>query len=116
MTVEQFRSSLQGRRRGISVWRQIADTLKVEIQDRCYADSGPLQIHWSKVSKKNEVSFFDLPHGQYSFIIQSFENLKIIDQKQFKFELIEPANNDIFTNIFYYLGYVYEIIITISPW
>ena len=40
MTVEQFRSSLQGRRRGISVWRQIADTLKVEIQDRCYADSG----------------------------------------------------------------------------
>ncbi|NBT57084.1 MAG: GntR family transcriptional regulator, partial [Betaproteobacteria bacterium] len=40
MTVEQFRPSLQGRRRGVSVWRQIATTLKTEIQDRCYADSG----------------------------------------------------------------------------
>ena len=40
MTVEQFRPSLQGRRRGVSIWRQIADTLKTEIQDRCYADSG----------------------------------------------------------------------------
>lgn len=61
--------------------------------------------HWSRVSQKNEVSFFDLPHGQYSFIIQSYENLKISDQKQFKFELIEPANNDIFTNIFYLIFY-----------
>lgn len=42
MTMEQFRSSLPGRRRGVSVWRQIADALKTEIQDRRYTDSGRL--------------------------------------------------------------------------
>ncbi|MBU0587211.1 MAG: phosphonate metabolism transcriptional regulator PhnF [Gammaproteobacteria bacterium] len=42
MTFERLTSSAPGRRSGVSVWRQIADTLTTEIHDRAYADTGRL--------------------------------------------------------------------------
>lgn len=42
MTFSQPISSNPGRRSGVSVWRQIADTLTTEIRDRAYADTGRL--------------------------------------------------------------------------
>ena len=42
MTFAQVISSPPGRRSGVSVWRQIADTLTKEIRDRAYADTGRL--------------------------------------------------------------------------
>ncbi len=38
----QLLSNTPGRRSGVTVWRQIADTLTAEIHDRAYADSGRL--------------------------------------------------------------------------
>lgn len=42
MTFSQLITSSAGRRSGVSVWRQIADTLTTEIRDRAYADTGRL--------------------------------------------------------------------------
>lgn len=42
MTFGQITSSAPGRRSGVTVWRQIADTLSTEIRDRAYADTGRL--------------------------------------------------------------------------
>lgn len=42
MPFAQLTSSTPGRRPGIAVWRQIADTLTNEIRDRAYADTGRL--------------------------------------------------------------------------
>ena len=42
MTFGQLITSTPGRRSGVTVWRQIADTLTTEIRDRAYADSGRL--------------------------------------------------------------------------
>lgn len=42
MTIRQLISSAPGWRSGVSVWRQIADTLTTEIRDRAYADTGRL--------------------------------------------------------------------------
>lgn len=42
MTFSQPINSAPGRRSGVSVWRQIADTLSTEIRDRAYADTGRL--------------------------------------------------------------------------
>jgi GntR family phosphonate transport system transcriptional regulator len=42
MTFAQVISHPAGRRSGVSVWRQIADTLTKEIRDRAYADTGRL--------------------------------------------------------------------------
>lgn len=42
MTFQQLMSSAPGRRSGVTVWRQIADTLATEIRDRAYADTGRL--------------------------------------------------------------------------
>ena len=42
MTVVQLNPSSPGRRSGVAVWRQIADTLTTEIRDRAYADTGRL--------------------------------------------------------------------------
>jgi GntR family phosphonate transport system transcriptional regulator len=42
MTFGSIASSAPGRRSGVSVWRQIADTLSTEIRDRAYADTGRL--------------------------------------------------------------------------
>ncbi len=42
MPFAQLTSTAPGRRSGVSVWRQIADTLTNEIRDRAYADSGRL--------------------------------------------------------------------------
>ena len=42
MTAEQLTFSAPGRRSGVAVWRQIADTLRTEICDRSYADTGRL--------------------------------------------------------------------------
>lgn len=42
MTLEQFIDRTPGRRSGVAVWRQIADTLTSEIRDRAYADTGRL--------------------------------------------------------------------------
>ena len=42
MTFGQLITSSPGRRSGVSVWRQIADTLTTEIRDRAYADTGRL--------------------------------------------------------------------------
>lgn len=42
MTFAQANFNLAGRRSGVAVWRQIADTLTTEIRDRAYASSGRL--------------------------------------------------------------------------
>src|ERR1035437_9615989 len=42
MTFGQLITNSPGRRSGVSVWRQIADTLTTEIRDRAYADTGRL--------------------------------------------------------------------------
>lgn len=42
MTFERLVSSTPGRRSGVAVWRQIADTLTSEIRDRAYAETGRL--------------------------------------------------------------------------
>ena len=42
MTFGQLISSSPGRRSGVAVWRQIADTLTTEIRDRAYAATGRL--------------------------------------------------------------------------
>lgn len=42
MTFGQRITSSPARRSGVSVWRQIADTLTTEIRDRAYADTGRL--------------------------------------------------------------------------
>ena len=42
MTSESTHSSAPGRRSGVSVWKQIADTLGTEIRDRAYLASGRL--------------------------------------------------------------------------
>lgn len=42
MTFAQLVSSAPGRRSGVTVWRQIANTLSTEIRDRAYADTGRL--------------------------------------------------------------------------
>jgi GntR family phosphonate transport system transcriptional regulator len=42
MTNEAFISSAPGRRSGVTVWRQIADTLATEIRDRAYLATGRL--------------------------------------------------------------------------
>jgi GntR family phosphonate transport system transcriptional regulator len=42
MPFAQLTSTAPGRRPGVAVWRQIADTLTNEIRDRAYADTGRL--------------------------------------------------------------------------
>ena len=42
MSFDVFSSSSPGRRSGVSVWRQIADTLTTEIRNRAYSDTGRL--------------------------------------------------------------------------
>jgi len=42
MTIGQLISSARGRGSGLTVWRQIADTLTTEIRDRAYTDTGRL--------------------------------------------------------------------------
>jgi GntR family phosphonate transport system transcriptional regulator len=42
MPFAQLSSSAPGRRSGVTVWRQIADTLTTEIRNRSYADTGRL--------------------------------------------------------------------------
>jgi GntR family phosphonate transport system transcriptional regulator len=42
MSFEQRITSAPGRRSGVAVWRQIADTLTTEIRDRAYASTGRL--------------------------------------------------------------------------
>jgi GntR family phosphonate transport system transcriptional regulator len=42
MAFSQLLASSPGRRSGIAVWRQIAETLTTEIRDRVYADTGRL--------------------------------------------------------------------------
>ncbi|MDD2926855.1 phosphonate metabolism transcriptional regulator PhnF [Rhodoferax sp.] len=42
MPFRQLTCSSSGRRSGVTVWRQIADTLATEIRDRAYADTGRL--------------------------------------------------------------------------
>jgi serine phosphatase RsbU (regulator of sigma subunit) len=54
---------------------------------------------WSSPSLKNEVSYFNLAPGKYTFIVQLMEKGKIINQNQFRFELLESRNN----TVFYYL-------------
>jgi GntR family phosphonate transport system transcriptional regulator len=42
MTSERTLSSAPGRRSGVAVWKQIADTLSTEIRDRAFTDTGRL--------------------------------------------------------------------------
>jgi GntR family phosphonate transport system transcriptional regulator len=42
MPFSQIKTQSPGRRSGVAVWRQIADTLKTEIKDRAYAQTGRL--------------------------------------------------------------------------
>ena len=42
MTTEHFQSVSAGRRSGVSVWKQIADTLGSEIRDRAFSSTGRL--------------------------------------------------------------------------
>lgn len=69
---------------------------------------------WSKLSSKNEVSYFELPPGKYTFIIQLYEKGKYLEQKQFQFQLIEPKDNSLIFNIVLYSIYTLLIIIYFS--
>jgi serine phosphatase RsbU (regulator of sigma subunit) len=60
---------------------------------------------WSKLSTKNEVSYFNLAPGKYTFIAQSYENAAFTSQKQFEFQISDYTNNNIFIYIFYLLFY-----------
>lgn len=66
---------------------------------------------WSPISSKNEVSYFNLLPGKYTFVIQLFEKDKLIEQKQFKFELKESFN-DTALAYFIYL-FVYTLLLSI---
>ncbi|HRG59866.1 MAG TPA: triple tyrosine motif-containing protein, partial [Bacteroidia bacterium] len=66
---------------------------------------------WSPISPKNEVSYYNLLPGKYTFIIQLYGNGKLIEQKQFKFELNETFDKT-FVAYFIYLV-IYTIIISI---
>jgi serine phosphatase RsbU (regulator of sigma subunit) len=70
-----------------------------------------LDSTWSIISAKNTVSYFNLPPGKYSFIIQLYENSNIIAQQQLKFQLIEEANSQAYIYIFYFL--IYSLILSI---
>ena len=43
MTFGQLMASSPGRRSGVAVWRQIADTLTTEIRNRAYVATGRLR-------------------------------------------------------------------------
>jgi serine phosphatase RsbU (regulator of sigma subunit) len=66
---------------------------------------------WSLLSLKNEVSYFNLPPGKYSFVVQLYENGNLMEQKQFKFQLLEPFQNDAYISFVYFV--VYTLILTI---
>jgi serine phosphatase RsbU (regulator of sigma subunit) len=66
---------------------------------------------WSIIAIKNEVSYFNLPPGKYSFIIQLCKNGIILEQKQFKFQLLESWNNGTYIYALYF--FVYTLIFSI---
>jgi serine phosphatase RsbU (regulator of sigma subunit) len=65
-----------------------------------------LDNRWSKISFKNEVSYFALIPGQYMFIVQSFENGIIKNELKFNIELLEPLDNNVIINIISFLFYL----------
>lgn len=64
---------------------------------------------WSKLSTKNEVSYFNLAPGKYTFVVQLNENGVFKAQNQFQFKLLHHANNNIY-QYFLYL-FIYTILI-----
>jgi serine phosphatase RsbU (regulator of sigma subunit) len=64
-----------------------------------------LDSSWSVISNKNEVSYFNLAPGKYSFIIQLYENDIIKEQKQFKFELYKELNAELYAYLLYFIIY-----------
>lgn len=66
---------------------------------------------WSIPSSKNEVSYFNLPPGKYTFIVQLYENGSFIEQKEFHFQLMESANHNFFIYILYFI--IYTILVSI---
>jgi serine phosphatase RsbU (regulator of sigma subunit) len=66
---------------------------------------------WSKLSQKNEVSYYKLNPGKYNFIVQLYLNGIVVDQKQFKFQLNESSNNSIvnYTVTFFIYSLIFSI-------
>jgi hypothetical protein len=50
---------------------------------------------WSKLSRKNEVSYFNLPPGKYTFIVRLYENggFTLVDVFQIATEVLNKTNN-----------------------
>lgn len=64
-----------------------------------------LEGSWSQPSPKNEVSYYGLAPGIYRFVVQRYKNNTVVDQNQFKFELLKPADENFLTNIIVFLFY-----------
>ncbi len=65
-----------------------------------------LDNRWSKISSKNEVSYFALTSGQYIFIVQFIENGTVKNELKFKIELSEPLDENVIINILSFLFYL----------
>jgi serine phosphatase RsbU (regulator of sigma subunit) len=65
-----------------------------------------LDNRWSKISSKNEVSYFALTPGQYIFMVQFIENGTVKNQLKFNIELLESFDNNIIINIVSFLFYL----------
>jgi serine phosphatase RsbU (regulator of sigma subunit) len=64
-----------------------------------------LDNNWSKVSKKNEVSYFDLPAGKYIFIVQHFENDTLKNELKTNFEILQPLDESYYMYLISFLIY-----------
>lgn len=67
---------------------------------------------WSKLSQKNEVSYFDLTPNKYLFIIQSVEKGIVKSELKLNIEICKPANSGTLLYILSFLIYtvVFRII------
>jgi serine phosphatase RsbU (regulator of sigma subunit) len=70
-----------------------------------------LENRWRKLRYNNEVSYFELKSGNYTFYVQYLENDVIVDEIKFKFTISEPFDNDLAFLFFTFL--VYTIIFSI---
>lgn len=60
---------------------------------------------WSKLSLKDEVSYFNLPPGEYIFVVQFYENGTIKNQLKTNFEIVQSSNSKIIAYITSFLIY-----------
>lgn len=64
-----------------------------------------LNNSWSRLSQKNEVSYFGLSKGKYTFIVQFVENGTLKDELKVNFEILESFNSDFTYYIISFLIY-----------